>query len=284
MPRVAMLVAEDPQHGVDLLMQAHRTLGHTVELLDLSRCLPVCDGYPAAVVLPGFDVAHSRASAWWSLDVQGAISAAGVRVVNSPAGHRAGRDKWLCTRLLQREGLPVAPTVLVPPGTEPETVLDSLGDDIVVKPLAGHSGQNVVRCRDRAELLTALRRAADHGEPLLAQPYLETGGTDWRLIVVGGRVVGCYRRHAPAGDFRTNSGRPGARLEACPVDADLERIALEAAAACGLEIAGVDIADTRRGLLIWEANTNCGIVTDLSTVTGRSVALEMAAYVGAQAA
>ncbi|QNE78987.1 hypothetical protein F0344_34360 [Streptomyces finlayi] len=101
---------------------------------------------------------------------------------------------------------------------------------------------------------------------------------------VGGRVVGCYRRQAPAGDFRTNSGLPGAQLEARPVDADMKRIAIHAASACGLEIAGVDIADTARGMLIWEANTNCGIVTGLATVTGRSVALEMAAYVGAQAA
>ncbi|MBH5333537.1 hypothetical protein IHE55_01445 [Streptomyces pactum] len=287
---VALLVAEEPQHGVELLVAAHRALGHTVEVRHLATYTPVVrpDGEPALRL--GADVGHSRASALWGLTVQEALARAGGRLVNEVAAQRAGRDKWVCTQLLREAGVPVLPTVLAAPGTTAAALVALLdGDDLVLKPLAGHSGAGVVRRRGAAAIDEELATAARAGGMLLAQPYADDAGrTDLRVVVVGGRVVACYERRAPDGDFRTNSGLPGAGLAACTPDAATERLAVRAAAACGLEIAGVDILHTAiggppHGRAVLEINTNCGLVVGLPTLTGNSMAHEMAAYVGSRA-
>ncbi|WP_406457203.1 hypothetical protein OG782_32685 [Streptomyces sp. NBC_00876] len=282
--RVDLLVAEDPpQHGVTLLADAHVGLGHHVRVRHLRNVLPVAGGR-VLLPAPAADVAHSRASALWSLDVQEELARRGHLIVNAPSAQRAGRDKWLCTQRLLEHGVPVLPTLLVPPGADAGAVMEQLGEDLVLKPRAGHSGQGVIR-RTGTEAIS-VELAVDPGalDARIVQPFAEAADrTDQRLIVVGGQVIAAYRRHAPEGDFRTNSGLGGALVAIRPDRAAVE-LAVRAAQACGLGIAGVDILESPgHGPVILECNTNCGVVVGLPTLTGRTVAHEMARYVAEQA-
>ena len=60
-----------------------------------------------------------------------------------------------------------------------------------------------------------------------------------RVFVIAGRVRAAMRRHGN-GDWRTNVAQ-GGRAEAVAVSPDQERLALRAAAACGVVVAGVDL-------------------------------------------
>jgi hypothetical protein len=116
--RVAILVAEAPSSSVRALYDAHRRLGHDVAIAYLGTVYLRADLRP---VFPGPppDVAHSRASAMWSLPVQDSLAEL-IPIVNTVEGQRAGRDKWLCAKRLNDSAVPALPTLLALPGADPQ--------------------------------------------------------------------------------------------------------------------------------------------------------------------
>ena len=90
---------------------------------------------------------------------------------------------------------------------------------------------------------------------LYVQRTVRHPGHDLRAFVLGDRVLGAIRRHAPAGDWRTNVA-VGGRPEPCTLDPEAERLALRAARAVGARMAGVDLLPDldRGGLVVLEVN------------------------------
>ncbi|MFH0245874.1 RimK family alpha-L-glutamate ligase [Streptomyces sp. HK10] len=275
--RVDLLVAEDPpQDGVAQLLDAHHRLGHHTRLIHLTRKPSSHRNGPAPAQRPA-DVAHSRASSLWALPLQRQMEDEGLLIVNTTDAQRVGRDKQLCAQLLAAADVATLPAVLTSSDTTAASVVEQLGDDVVIKPLTGHSGHGITRAHGLETITRALARA---NGPRLVQPFADTGGQDLRLVVIGDQVAAAYRRTAPPGDFRTNSALPGARMETCIPPAETIGLARSAARACGLDIAGIDISITNRyGPAVLEANTNSGIAQGLPTLTGRDLATEMARHV-----
>jgi ribosomal protein S6--L-glutamate ligase len=88
--------------------------------------------------------------------------------------------------------------------------------------------------------------------------------------VVGKKVVAAMQRQASPGDFRANLHRGGSAL-AVALSAEEKRIAVRAAAALGLGIAGVDLLRSNRGPLLLEVNASPGL-EGIETATGVDVA------------
>jgi glutathione synthase/RimK-type ligase-like ATP-grasp enzyme len=78
-------------------------------------------------------------------------------------------------------------------------------------------------------------------------------GWDLRLIVAGGTIVGAARRHAAAGEWRTNVSLGGRSEPAEPTSLACS-LALAAAAAIGADLVGVDLLPTENGFLVSELN------------------------------
>jgi len=76
--------------------------------------------------------------------------------------------------------------------------------------------------------------------------------------VVGKKVVAAMEREASPGEFRANIHR-GATAKAATLSAEERRIAVRAAAALGLGVAGVDMLRSKRGPLILEVNASPGL-------------------------
>jgi len=106
------------------------------------------------------------------------------------------------------------------------------------------------------------------------QEFLDSGDqpSDVRVYVVGDEVVGAMRRRAPDGDWRPNVALGG---EVEDVTDDLgrypRRLATEATAALGLDIAGVDLMSRDGEWYILEVNATAGF-RGLYAATGTSVA------------
>jgi ribosomal protein S6--L-glutamate ligase len=97
------------------------------------------------------------------------------------------------------------------------------------------------------------------GQDIVLQQYIaEAKGRDLRAIVVGGRVVASMRRQAKAGEFRSNLHRGGLGVYARLDDA-YRRAAVSATRVMGLEVAGVDMLETREGPKILEINSSPGL-------------------------
>ena len=176
----------------------------------------------------------------------------GWRVLNRAGTLVAAHDKLLTARVLKQAGLPHPRTAGVRAG-EPSP----LEPPLVLKPRLGSWGRDVFRCRDWPELERTLAVLRDrswfrrHGA--LVQEFLPSRGYDLRLVVAGGKVIAAGERVAAPGEWRTNISLGGSLRQADPPE-EARSLAIEAAAALGADLIGVDLMPTATGYLVLELN------------------------------
>jgi ribosomal protein S6--L-glutamate ligase len=111
-------------------------------------------------------------------------------------------------------------------------------------------------------------------EDVIIQEFVaESTGVDIRAFVVDGRVVGAMERTAREGEFRANVHRGGS-VRKFDLDDASRDIALRAADALGLRVAGVDILPSSRGPLVIEVNASPGL-EGIESATGRDIAKDI---------
>ena len=178
------------------------------------------------------------------MDVLEQLRLSGVPVINPPKALEVAIDKYLTNARLEAAGFLTPRTLVCQSCDEALAAFHELGQDVVVKPLFGSEGRGLTRLTDEALALRCFRMLEQLGAVLYVQEFLPHEGCDWRLLVIGGRVLG-VRRINPH-DWRTNVSR-GARAEPLEIDASLGDLALRAAATVGAPLAGVDVLPTRDG-------------------------------------
>lgn len=205
------------------------------------------------------------------MDALHRLEAAGVPVVNPPRAIEAAVDKYLALARLAAQGLDVPETWVGESAAEALGAFEALGGDVVVKPLFGSEGRGLVRVSDRELARRTFQTLERLGAVLYVQRFVRHPGHDLRAFVLGGRVLGAIRRHAPDGDWRTNVA-VGGRPEACRLDPEAARLALRAARAVGAPMAGVDLLPDADGrLVVLEVNAVPGWRA-LASATGIDVA------------
>jgi RimK family alpha-L-glutamate ligase len=179
------------------------------------------------------------------MDLLARWEAQGTRVVNPPKALECAVDKYLTTARLAAAGIPVPDTIACESADEALNALSELGGDVVVKPLFGGEGRGIVRVSDPDMALRVFRTLERIDAVLYLQRYIDHGGSDVRVLVLDGRVLGGMRRFAKDG-FRTNVSQSGRAEQHSPNDRECE-LALRASAATGVMFAGIDILYDRDG-------------------------------------
>jgi cyanophycin synthetase len=113
----------------------------------------------------------------------------------SAVSENIAQDKDLTKNLLRAAGVPVPLGRPVDSAEEAWAVAQYIGLPVVVKPRDGNQGKGVtvnIVSRDHLEL--AVRVASEYGQPMV-EKYLP--GSDYRLLVVGDRMVAAARRDPP---------------------------------------------------------------------------------------
>ena len=213
-------------------------------------------------------------------EIYRALEGNGAVVANRIDALLAAQDKLRTSWLLRRAGVPTPRAAAAQSAREAGAALEALGD-AVVKPFAGSLGDGLVRVQaGRRGRRVVLRRVERDGAVYL-QEYVDHPGRDVRLFVVGGRVAGAMERVAPPGEWRTNV-ELGARVRPIRPDGGLQRIAVRAARALGLDWAGVDVVLGPGGPTVLEVNGNPSWVGILEA-TGEDMAEPIAEHVWARA-
>jgi RimK family alpha-L-glutamate ligase len=279
--RIAILSAGDGWHVRDL-RRAAASLGHHAEAIDFRR---VTAGIrTAADSLAGFDAVVVRTMPPGSLeqvvfrmDVLHRLQARGMIVLNPPAAVETCVDKYLASARLDAAGLLVPPTAVCQHADAALEAFDSLGGDVVVKPLFGSEGRGMVRVNDPEMAWRTFRTLERLQAVIYLQQFVRHPGWDLRAFAVGGRVLAAMRRHAN-GDWRTNVAQ-GGRAEPVRLSAEEERLALRAAEVVGAPVAGIDLLPGPSGeLYVIEVNAVPGWRA-LAPVTGVDVAAELVRFV-----
>ncbi len=211
------------------------------------------------------------------VDALHALVDRGVICVNGPQAIERTVDKFLASARLASAGVPTPRTIACERSEDALEAFEELGGDVIVKPLFGSMGAGMTRVDDvdvasRVFGALELERAVYY-----LQEALPHEGRDLRALVVGGRVPAAIERVGSG--WRANLAR-GARAQAAQLSGEQERLCLEAAAALGVDYAGVDLlrADGRDYVL--ELNGIPGW-HGLQEATGFDVAAALVAHVEA---
>lgn len=130
---------------------------------------------------------------------------------------------------------------------------------VILKGSGGDRGTRVFKANNLAELeklVTDLRKSeTEEGRRYMLQEYIENDG-DYRVLVLGKKVLGVIKRSAPKNHFLNNYSA-GGRVEVAKLPKEIEDLAVKAAEVCGLWVAGVDVAFRNYDInkpVIWEVN------------------------------
>lgn len=263
------------------LLRAAGEKGHAARRIDFHRVQAELPGTSAAladceVVLVRTMPPGSLEQVVFRMDVLHRLEAAGVRVLNPPAGLETCIDKYLASARLHGAGLPVPPTVVCQDADTALEAFERLGGDVVIKPLFGSEGRGLVRACDRESAWRICRALERVQAVLYLQQFVRHPGWDLRGFVVGDRVLAAMRRHA-RDDWRTNVAQ-GGTTEPVSLTAEEERLVLAAARAVRTPVAGVDLLpNPAGGYFVLEVNAVPGWRA-LGRTTGVDVAAEILAY------
>ena len=174
------------------------------------------------------------------MDVLHALMRKGKKVVNPPRALEAAVDKFLASELLSHAGLQIPPTICCQDSDSALEAFEQLGRNIILKPLFGAEGRGMFLIDQPDLAYRAFRTVERLGGILYLQKFIQHPGWDMRVWVLGDKVLGCMKRHAPRGEWKTNVAQ-GGKAELVAGDDEIMRLGVEATRAVGAQMAGVDL-------------------------------------------
>jgi ribosomal protein S6--L-glutamate ligase len=277
---VAILSRKRSLYSTRRLVEAVKARGQRVLVLDTLRCnLILSRAEPRmtyrGVALRNVDVVIPRIGAsitGYGLAVVNQFDMMGITVLNNSVPIARSRDKLRCLQLLARFGVDIPRTVMARDRSNvPRLLKDVGGLPAIVKLIRGTQGVGVMLASTLSELEGILATFSDLGQDIVLQEFIaESRGRDIRALVVGERVVAAMRRRAKRGEFRSNLHR-GGRGKAVKLPRAYREAAVMAARIVGLEVAGVDMLETRDGPKVMEVNSSPGF-EGLERATGVDIA------------
>ncbi len=266
--KLAILSRNSKLYSTRRLVEAARTRGHTVRVLDPLRCYMriAADGFSMHYKgrpMTGVDAVIPRIGASvtrYGTAVLRQFELMGAHTPNPSDAILRSRDKLRAHQLLAAKGIDMPVTVF---GDNPDDTVDLLSmlgpPPHVVKLNEGTQGRGVILTEKASAsrgIVEALRGLYAN---FLMQEFIgEAQGADLRCLVVGDQVVAAMQRQAPEGDFRSNLHAGGSAHPAKASRAEAQ-MAVRSAKALGLSVAGVDLIRSARGPLVLEVNSTPGL-------------------------
>lgn len=263
--------------------------GHTVKVIKYRDCYASIEKNNPTVSYNGEDLSKFDAiipriasnMTKYGTAILRQLEMQGVYSATSSIAISRSRDKLRSMQLLARSGVGIPKTVVSRNTTDIDVLLEQLGGmPVIIKLARGTHGNGVVLAETKKaakSVLQAFYLTNDDGTNILLQEFVkESAGTDIRAFVVGSRVVASMKRQSLDDDFRSNLHK-GGEGKIVKLTEEERKMAIKAAKAMGLNIAGVDMMRSNRGPLVLEVNASPGF--GIETVTGRDVATAVIEYV-----
>ncbi|MGE3631930.1 MAG: 30S ribosomal protein S6--L-glutamate ligase [Sandaracinaceae bacterium] len=284
---IAVLTMKPESYSVNRILDAARARGHE------ARSIAYMDAHMAIAArrpilmyegdaLNGIDAVIPRIAAsntFYGTAVVRQLEMMGVYTVNGSQAISRSRDKLRAFQILSRKGVGLPVTGFGHSTKDVHGLIKVVGGPpLIIKLIEGTQGVGVVL----AETMKAAESVIDTLRSLnvnfLVQEYIaEAGGSDIRCFVVGGRVVAAMERKAAEGEFRANIHRGGS-AQRIKLSAQERAMALDAARAMNLAVAGVDLIRSKHGPLCLEVNSSPGL-EGIEKATGKDVATKIVEHI-----
>lgn len=286
--KIAILATNFNLYSHRRLYEAGEALGHTMQMVNPLYCyMNVAEASPqvhyrGGESLPFFDAVIPRIGVsltFYGTAVLRHMETIGMYTVNRSIAISRSRDKFRALQLLARAGLPMPSTSFAQSPDDTEHLIHMAGGaPLVVKLLEGTQGKGVILAETHQSAASIINAFKEMSVDILVQEFIqESRGCDIRCFVVGDTVVAAMKRQAKDGEFRANVHR-GAKVSKAKLTPTERSIAVRAAKAVGLKVAGVDLIRSDRGPLILEINSSPGL-EGIEKATGVDVAKKIIQYI-----
>lgn len=281
------ILSRNPKiYSTHRLVKAALSRGHNVRVIDPLRCyMNITSAKPMVhykdQILDNFNVVIPRIGAsitYYGSAILRQFEMMGVYSLNESTSITRSRDKLRCLQILSRSGIGLPVTSYAHSTKMTEKLIKMVGGaPCVIKLIEGTQGKGVILAETHKaaeSVIDGFRQMKAH---FLVQEFIkESNGCDIRAFVIGERVVASMMRKAKEGEFRSNLHRGGSAI---PVEISEEeaQLAVNAAKALGLNVAGVDLLRSWRGPLVLEVNSSPGL-QGIETSTGLDIASMIIEY------
>ena len=278
--RIIILSRNPKLYSTGRLVQAAKDKGCDVQVIDYLRCYMNITSSKPTVIYAGKELSHAdmiiprigATHTFYGTAVVRQFETMGIPTLNRSHAITRSRDKLRSLQILSQKGIDLPVTGCAHSTKDIEGLIKIAGGPpLVVKLLEGTQGIGVVLAETKKAAQSVIEAFRDLDANILVQEFIkEASGTDIRCFVVGNQVVASMIRKAKEGEFRSNlhRGGKGTVVEITPEES---AVAIRAAAAMGLNVAGVDILRSNRGPLVLEVNSTPGL-KGIEQATGKDVA------------
>lgn len=275
------ILSRNPRiYSTHRLVKAALSRGHQVQVVNPLRCyMNITSAKPMVhyrdSILNDFDAIIPRIGAsvtFYGTAILRQFEMMGMYALNDSTSITRSRDKLRSLQILSRSGIGLPTTSYAHSTKMTEKLIEMVGGaPCVIKLIEGTQGKGVILAetpKAAESVIDGLRQMKAH---FLVQEFIkESNGCDIRAFIIGDKVVASMMRKAKEGEFRSNLHRGGSAI---PVEISKEEatMALNAARALGLNVAGVDLLRSSRGPLVLEVNSSPGL-QGIEASTGLDIA------------
>lgn len=265
--KILILSRNAKLYSTAALVTAAEARGHEVRVVDYLRCyMNITSRKPriyvdgeelvADAVIPRIAARHT----FYGNAVVRQFEMMNVFSLNDSVAIARSRDKLRSLQILAKRGIGL-PVTGFAHHTEATGELIKMcgGAPLVIKLLEGTQGVGVVLAETANAAESVIEAFKGLNANILVQEFIkEADGADIRCIVVGGKVVASMKRQGAAGEFRSNLHRGGSSAKVKISSAE-RVVAISAAKAMGLNVAGVDLLRSNHGPVVMEVNSSPGL-------------------------
>jgi len=282
--RIGLLASNPELYSNKRIMEAGEMRGHEMHFLSIKDCYMKLDAetpeihYRGGRILNDFDAVIPRirpSITFYGCALTRHFEALKVFCLNSSMAISQSRDKLYSLQLLLNNGVDIPTTGFANSPLDTNELIKMVGGSpLIVKLLEGTQGKGVVLAETKKAAESVINAFKSLNANILVQEFIkEANGKDLRLFVIDGKVVAAIQREALPGEFRANI-HLGGTATVIRATAEEKRIAVKAAKAMNLKVAGVDIIRSSKGPLLLEVNSSPGL-EGIEGATNKDIAGEM---------
>ena len=282
--RIGLLASNPDLYSNKRIMEAGEIRGHEMQFLNIKECYMKLDAtkpeihYRGGKILNEFDAIIPRirpSITFYGCALTRQFEGMKVFCLNSSTAITQSRDKLYSLQLLLNHGLDIPTTGFANSPLDTDDLIKMVGGSpLIVKLLEGTQGKGVVLAETKKAAESVINAFKSLNANILVQEFIkEANGKDIRCFVIDGKVVAAIQREALPGEFRANIHLGGTASVIKPT-AEEKKMAIKAAKAMDLKVAGVDIIRSSKGPLLLEVNSSPGL-EGIEGATNKDVAGEM---------
>lgn len=278
--KIGLLASNPELYSNKRIMEAGEQLGHEMMFVNIRHCYMKLDSkrpeihYRGGKILNDLDAVIPRIRpnlTFYGSALTRQFEALRVFCLNSAIAITQSRDKLYSLQLLLRNGIEIPTTGFAKSPLDTDDLIKMVGGSpLIVKLLEGTQGKGVVLAETKKAAESVINAFKSLNANILVQEFIkEANGKDIRCFVIDGKVVAAMQREAIPGEFRANI-HLGGTASVIKITTEERKIAIKAAKAMGLHVAGVDIIRSSKGPLLLEVNSSPGL-EGIENATGKDI-------------